>query len=128
MRPYTITHELAGSVAQLGVSGHLDASDHWHEHPLQRRTYVAFIRGNRYGIKFAYKTVGPILLNNNFAGMKETRVWSVFEDAARSEKNKGKNDRDHYVVVNPATRMSPQNVAFQRLPDLQRCLPSTKLV
>jgi hypothetical protein len=30
--------------------------------------------------------------------------------------------------VNPATRMGPQNVAFERLPELQKYLPNMKLV
>src|SRR5689334_3374671 len=100
MGPYTITRQFAGSIAQLGVSGHLDASDCRHERPLQCRTYVAFIRRNRHGVKFAYKTIRPILPDNNFAGMQWTRIWGVLEDATGSQKNEGKNDRDHHVVMN----------------------------
>src|SRR5581483_6046754 len=128
MGPYTITRELAGSVAQLRVSRHFDASNHRQERPLKRPRYIAFIWSNRPGGKFAHKTVRPMLLNDDFAGMQRTRIGAVLEDTARSKKNKRENDRDHHVVMDPATRMCPQDVAFQRLSDRQTCLRNTKLV
>src|SRR5690348_984565 len=119
MRPYTITRQLARSVAQLFITRDLDLSSDRFQSAFQSPLNVRFPGRHTRGRDIVNKRVGTVGFDENFIGMHGPIVRAVLEQAARSQKNECQNESDHYVVVQSAARMRPQNVALEGLSEGQ---------
>lgn len=81
---------------------------------------VRFAGSNSRGVQFINKCVRTIGSHNDFVGMQAQIIRAVLESTARSKKDEGENDRDHHVVMQPATWMGPENVTLDGLTEVQR--------
>lgn len=89
------------------IARYFDIACNRFERSFQRRPRVRFFREYGRRAQFIHKSIGTVGPDDNFIPMLRPVIRTVFEYAAGSKKDKGEDDRDHHVVVETTTRVSP---------------------